>query len=106
VDSALENNDRETVISYLSLDGGHGTISSGWQIDCAIQSWNHGRGVFDRLGGGGNNNRNVSVVGSGTDYFQWSVYIGNTVWEIYESSITNAVELEMLLTTTSSRSML
>jgi hypothetical protein len=105
VDSALQKGDRETVISYLSLDGGHGTISSGWQIDCAIQSWNHGRGVFDRLGGGGNN-RNVSVVGSGTNYFQWSVHIGNTEWEIYESSITNAVELEMLLTTASLRSML
>jgi hypothetical protein len=48
----------------------------------------------------------VTVVGSGTDYFQWSVSIGNTEWEIYESSITNAVELEMLLTQMSLRSML
>ena len=103
--SAFQNYDRETVISYLSLDGGHGTISSGWQIDCSIQSWNHGRGIFDRIGGGGNN-RDVTVVGSGTDYFQWSVSIGNTEWEIYESSITNAAELEMLLTQTSLRSML
>lgn len=105
MDSALQNIDRETVISYLSLDGGHGTISSHWQIDCSIQPWNHGRGIFDRIGGG-ENNRDVTVVGSGTDYFQWCVFIGNTEWEIYESSITNAVELEMLLTQTPLRSML
>ena len=37
VDTAIEHNDRDTAIQYLSrLDGGHGTISSNWKIDCSI----------------------------------------------------------------------
>lgn len=93
VDSSIDNGDRETAISYLSLDGGHGTISSGWKIDCSIQSWNHGMSVLDRIGSG-----KVQVVGNGTDFFLWEVSIGNTSWCIYESSIRSATELEQLLT--------
>ena len=93
VDSSIDNGDRETAISYLSLDGGHGTISSGWKIDCSIQSWNHGMSVLDRIGSG-----KVQVVGNGTDFFSWEVSIGNTSWCIYESSIRSATELEQLLT--------
>mmetsp|Transcript_26004 Transcript_26004/g.42247 ORF Transcript_26004/g.42247 Transcript_26004/m.42247 type:complete len:154 (+) Transcript_26004:2-463(+) len=93
VDSSIGNGDRETAISYLSLDGGHGTISSGWKIDCSIQSWNHGRNVFDRVGGG-----KVYVVGSGTDFFSWEVIIGDTSWDVHESSISSPAALEQLLT--------
>jgi hypothetical protein len=103
VDSAIENGDRETAISLLSLDGGHGTKSSGWKIDCSIQPWNHGVRVFDRIGG---DKVRVRVVGAGTDFFTWSVLIGDTRWEIYESSIASATELEMLLTETYPRSLL
>jgi hypothetical protein len=101
VDSAIQSGDRATAISYLSLDGGHGTISSGWTIDCSIQSWNHGTRVFDRFGGG-----KVKVVGCGTDFFAWDVFIGDTEWSIYESSIVSANELEWIMNATSSRSML
>ncbi|KAL3769553.1 hypothetical protein ACHAW5_006305 [Stephanodiscus triporus] len=103
VDSAIQNDDRETAISFLSLDGGHGTISSGWKIDCSIQSWNHGVRVFDQIGGG---EVQVKVVGRGDDFFTWSVFIGNTIWEIYECSIATATELELLLTKTYSQSLL
>lgn len=91
VESSIDDGDRETALSYLSLDGGHGTISSGWKIDCAIQSWNHGMRVFDRIGG------EVQVVGNG-DFFSWTLYFGNTAWDIYESSIQNPSELQQLLT--------
>ncbi|KAL7543763.1 hypothetical protein ACHAXR_013061 [Thalassiosira sp. AJA248-18] len=91
VDSAIDNGDRETAISYLSLDGGHGKISSGWKIDCSIQSWNHGMNVFERIGSG-----NIRVVGNNADPF-WDVTIGDTSWEVYESSIRSATELEQLL---------
>mmetsp|Transcript_17436 Transcript_17436/g.37667 ORF Transcript_17436/g.37667 Transcript_17436/m.37667 type:complete len:434 (-) Transcript_17436:2550-3851(-) len=93
VDSAIENGDRESAISYLSLDGGHGTISSGWTIDCSIQSWNHGMRVFDRIGGG-----KVKVVDNGADFFSWDVIMGDTSWQIYECSIGSAAELEKVLT--------
>lgn len=97
VDTAVEHGDRETAISYLSLDGGHGTISSGWKIDCSIQSWNHGMRVFDRIGGDGGVNVVVGSSGDDCDFFAWDVAIGNSSWEIYESSVGTTIELEKLL---------
>jgi len=93
VDTCIDLGDRETAISHLTLDGGHGTISSGWKIDCAIQSWNHGKTVLVRIDGG-----NVRVIGNGSDFFSWEVSIGKTSWCVYESSIRSASELERLLT--------
>lgn len=82
-------------MSYLSLDGGHGTISSGWKIDCSIQSWNHGLRIFDLIGG---DSGIRVIVGSGgdSDFLSWDVTIGRSSWEIYESSL-DANELEKLL---------
>jgi hypothetical protein len=59
--------------------------------------------VFDQIGGG---EVQVKVVGRGADFFSWSVFIGNTTWEIYECSIATTTELELLLTKTYSRSLL
>lgn len=85
------------------MDGGHGTISSGWKIDCSIHCWNHGVRVFDRIGGVGG----VKVVvgsGEGDDGFSsWDVTIGNSLWDIYESSVDNPIELEKLLNISWSR---
>ena len=100
VDAAIENNDRDTAIIYLSrLDGGPGTISSNWEIDCSIQPCNHGKNVFEYIGGGGNGRVRVVVGNDSDDYdfFSWDVYIGNTLWEMYESSITSPSELEKVV---------
>jgi len=97
VDAAIENNDRDTAIMYLNrLDGGHGTISSNWEIDCSIQPWNHGKNVFERISEG-NGRVRVVVESDPDDFFSWSVYIGNTLWEIYESSIMSPSELEKVM---------
>ena len=94
IDSSINSGERETAISYLTLDGGHGTVSSGWKIDCSIQPWNHGSNVFELIGGG----EEVRVVGAGNDSFTWEVSIGDSVWQVYESTIRSASELEQLLT--------
>jgi len=59
--------------------------------------------VFDQIGGG---EVQVKVVGRGDDFVTWSVFIGNTIWEIYECSIATATELELLLTKTYSQRLL
>jgi hypothetical protein len=59
--------------------------------------------VFDRIGGV---EAQVRVVGRGADFFSWKVSIGTSHWEIYESSVVSAIELEVLLTETYSRSSL
>ena len=94
VDAALENNDRETAISYLTLDGGHGTVSSGWKIDCAIQPWNHSINLFDRICGVNGERVRVQVEASNDDFAFGEVRIGNTDWEVYECSETSASALE------------
>lgn len=101
VDCAIGNGDRQTAISYLTLDGGHGTISSGWKIDCAIQPWRHGKRVFDCISRSSNESSAktlaIKVAGEGADFFKWGVIIGETVWDVYESSVRSANDLETLL---------
>lgn len=86
VDLAIQQGDRETAISHLSLAGGHGTISSGWRIDCALQPWQHGKNVFECLIGN-TCKEEVEVIGSGnTGCELWEVVIGNESWDVYECS--------------------
>eukprot|EP00573_Skeletonema_grethae_P010646 CAMPEP_0201704732 /NCGR_PEP_ID=MMETSP0578-20130828/43750_1 /ASSEMBLY_ACC=CAM_ASM_000663 /TAXON_ID=267565 /ORGANISM="Skeletonema grethea, Strain CCMP 1804" /LENGTH=235 /DNA_ID=CAMNT_0048192825 /DNA_START=72 /DNA_END=775 /DNA_ORIENTATION=- len=99
VDLAIQHGDRDTVISHLSLAGGHGTISSGWKIDCALQPWQHGKNVFDCLiGNCCNEEVKVKVIGSGVNNgcMSWEVVIGNDSWDVYECSVSRD-ELQQLL---------
>ena len=96
VDAAIANGDRNTAISYLSLKGGHGTISSGWVVDCSIQSWVHGKRLIDCV----QDNQvsmEIKVTGNGSDFRTWNVALGNSSWQIYECSLSSAAELEFLL---------
>lgn len=93
VDLAIQNGDRDTAISHLSLAGGHGTISSGWKVDCALQPWQHGKSVFDCLQC---KNEEIKVVGSGDVSTSWEVSIGDDSWEVYECSLAKD-ELQQLL---------
>mmetsp|Transcript_28857 Transcript_28857/g.59231 ORF Transcript_28857/g.59231 Transcript_28857/m.59231 type:complete len:441 (+) Transcript_28857:94-1416(+) len=99
VDNAIENGDRHTAVSYLTLDGGHGTISSGWKIDTALQPWRHNMNVFDCVGSvdSKSNGLKVKIAADGPSFFEWEVLIGQTVWDIYESSFKDANVLEALM---------
>lgn len=96
VDAAIANGDRNTAISYLSLKGGHGTISSGWVVDCSIQSWAHGKRLIDCV----QDNQvsmEIKVTCNGSDFRTWNVALGNSSWQIYECSLSSAAELEFVL---------
>ena len=101
VDLALQNGDRDTAISYLSLAGGHGTISSGWKIDCALQPWQHGKSVFDCLQC--KNENEIKVVGSDDVCTSWEVSIGDDSWEVYECSLARDELHQLLLSPKMSR---
>jgi hypothetical protein len=47
VDEAIKNGDRQTAEAYLSIDGGHGIVSNGCKIDCALQHWKEGTPLAD-----------------------------------------------------------
>lgn len=96
VDSAIANGDRETAITCLSLDGGHGTISSGWVIDCAIQPWKHGKQLVNCINTG-KDTTEIKVVGHRSDLRSWDVVMGSHVWDVYECSLSDATDLEASL---------
>jgi hypothetical protein len=77
VDAALDAGDRSTAECYLSIDAGHGMISTGWTIDCAIQPWKENTKLFD-IGA-------VAIDGSDIDSCELS--IDGAVWKVVESSV-------------------
>ena len=96
VDMALKNNDRETAIDCLSIDAGHGRISTDsktgkvkWTIDCAIQPWKQGICLFED---------DITVTGGPSldldnCYILWT----NEKWKVFECPFQNVNELAMFL---------
>lgn len=89
VDAAIDAGDRSTAESYLSIDAGHGRISTGWKIDCAIQPWKHNTRLFD-VG---------CVVIHGSDIGSCRVLMDGVPYKVYESSV-GMKELETLFHST------
>jgi len=77
IDVALENGNRDIVKYFLSMDAAHGRISQGWMIDCCIQYWKEGMHLLDPT--------QIKVKGTSMDTCQ--VFIHDTEWDVYESSI-------------------
>ena len=94
IDMALDSGDRESAISYLTINGGHGRISTGWKVDCSVQPWLIGSNVFRCLD---DTNDDIRVSGKKGDPFGWSVFIGGSVWEVYECSLSSPEQLETVL---------
>lgn len=85
VDAAIASGDRQTAEAYLTLDAGHGIVSSGWIIDCAIQSWRQGTALFD-------DTSKIRVSGDCVDTCQ--VIWNGEVWDVYECSFASVHELD------------
>mmetsp|Transcript_35230 Transcript_35230/g.98981 ORF Transcript_35230/g.98981 Transcript_35230/m.98981 type:complete len:380 (+) Transcript_35230:65-1204(+) len=77
VDAAVDAGDRGAAEACLSIDAGHGSVSEGWVIDCALQHWKEG----SRLLAGAS----VAVSGSGAGPCR--VLIDQRPWEVYECSV-------------------
>jgi len=75
IDAAIKAGDKRTAQSFLSIDAGHGLISKGWVIDCALWHWKEGSKLFDT----------VSVEGS--DVNSLKVEINKCPWKVYECNI-------------------
>lgn len=88
VDQAIAKDDLDTARSWLSMQGGHGRISTGWTIDCAIEFWREGSVLWTR--------DEVSVVGERiTDCsVQWK----SEEWRVFECNLASVQDLEQLLT--------
>jgi len=89
VDAAVAAGDLETAKSYLSIEAGHGTISAGWKLDCAIPFWNEGSSLsFDRS--------SIEIIRDFSTLdaaIQW----GGFEWDIMDSSFDTVEELVSFL---------
>jgi hypothetical protein len=89
VDAAVEVNDLETAKAYLSIEAGHGTLSAGWKLDCAIPPWNEGSTLpFDRT--------LIKVITGSTPgeaIIQW----GESQWDVMDSSFSTLPEMVSFL---------
>jgi hypothetical protein len=88
IDQATEATDREAAKAYLSIDAGHGTISSGWNIDCAIQFWKEGSALLSS---------NETICIDGRDLNDCIITWNGCPWDIYETSLTKLNDLRVLL---------
>jgi hypothetical protein len=79
VDEAIAKGDRTTAEAYLSIDAGHGFISKGWEIDCALQHWKEGTKLFDE--------NEVCVSLNNPENTCQIQGIENSNWEILESNV-------------------
>ena len=86
VDAAVNANDLDTARSYLSIEAGHGTVSSGWKLDCAIPPWREGANFLLNRG-------SVQVQGNST------ILWGSESWDVMDNSFETLEQLASFLTT-------
>jgi hypothetical protein len=87
VDAAVERGDLETARSWLSIQGGHGTISTGWVVDAAIEFWTEGSPLWSKS--------DVCVFGSSIE--ECHVVWKGERWDVFECSLTSPEDLQALL---------
>ncbi len=84
VDVAVEANDLETARAYLTMEAGHGTVSSDWKLDCAIPPWKEGATLmWDR----------TSIQIQGDSQLLWE----GECWDVLDNSFANLNELVLFL---------
>lgn len=88
VDAALKVDDRDSAELYVSIDAGHGTVSSGWVIDCALQYWKEGRSLFS--------SENGTFVRDGTNMESCDLTWNRSKWDVYESSLQSMDDMDFL----------
>lgn len=98
VDTALDRDDLAMARMWLRrISGGHGLISLGWKIDCAIEFWKEGSSLWKK------EDIYVSVSSPSVEdetsvqFNSWKVVWNNVEWEVFESNLDNVTSLESLL---------
>jgi hypothetical protein len=87
VDAAVENGDLEAARAWLSMQGGHGTISTGWTIDAAIEFWKEGTALWSKS----------DVIVQGTSIDDCHVLWKGELWDVFECNLATPEDLQALL---------
>ena len=95
VEAALEQDDLATARAYLSVQGGHGRVSQGWMIDCAIEPWKEGTALWTAT------DKPTTIVKNSKNnpsaledcQFVWN----DEVWEVFDTTLTSVEEISKLI---------
>jgi hypothetical protein len=87
VDAAVSAGDLVTARSYLSIEAGHGTISQGWKLDCAIPPWHEGKKLLE--------SKDITIMGKSLEscYVVWK----GERWDLCDCSFGSLQELQEFL---------
>lgn len=93
VDDLVEKNELESAREWLSTQGGHGLISKGWRLDCAIEFWKEGTPLWYA--------EELRVIGDSMEKCQliWN----EDVWDVVESTFDSVNEVKSLIEAAPSR---
>jgi len=96
VDAALDANERQVAEAYLSMQAGHGCISSGWRIDASLQPWHEGATLFEILGNSVHAQSVPTQAGASWPdgcQVQWN----GKCFDVFSSSFASVAEIEAFL---------
>ena len=87
VDTAIAAGDMKTAISYLSIEGGHGIVSDGWRLDCAIRSFDEGKKLWTK----------DEVIVKGDSLEDCEIILKGEKWDLFDCSFESIEELKIYL---------
>lgn len=101
VDKALAKGDRATAEAILTVEGGHGCITSSgaWMVDTATHPWQEGQPLAELLGGASPHVRPQGNrgAGRGPGFLSWTVVLGGAIWDVLECSDESPEALQAFL---------
>mmetsp|Transcript_3364 Transcript_3364/g.4477 ORF Transcript_3364/g.4477 Transcript_3364/m.4477 type:complete len:435 (-) Transcript_3364:179-1483(-) len=94
VDDFVEQNNLAEARRWLSLKGGHGTVSSGWVVDSAVEFWVEGKPLWSL--------ESVQLKCSNSSDARWwescSLHWNEEVWFVFECNLDSFQELDQYFT--------
>lgn len=93
VDAAIKQGDLATARAWLGVQGGHGRISRGWQLDHCIEFWKESSPLWSKI--------DVAVHGESID--DCTIIWNGEAWEIFECTLSTVNEVRDLLYTNLTR---
>ena len=97
VDQLVEQGNQDQARQWLSLEGGHGTVSSGWIVDAAVQFWKEGKPLWSKTSAQWNR---ASDDQSTNDPTMWwkdcSLHWEGQKWQIFECNLTSFAQLQQV----------
>jgi len=98
VDAAVARGDLDAARRWLDVEGGHGRVSTGWTLDCAIEFWKEGSRLWTTEAVVVEQQEEGASSSSSSKATECRVLWNGEPWEVFETSLSTASDLGHLLT--------